>query len=160
MPKGQAPKLYGAIVNVPVDANKTHSLLPNTDNIIMVKLKKIKGYVFFEPVRPERICELLTYFKYNNSLYSHIQIDEDNIMKLLVTNCTEEIPIALDGVHEGNGSKVNDTNIRDVEEIANPLQNYQLQASESLVVNDNIHEIAPWEGLLTKKINLPKTVKS
>ena len=25
-------------------------------------------------------------------------------MKLLVTDCTEEIPIALDGVHEGNQS--------------------------------------------------------
>ena len=40
MPKGQAPNLHGAIVNVPVDANKTDSLLPNAENIIMVKLKK------------------------------------------------------------------------------------------------------------------------
>ena len=40
MPKGQAPKLYGAIANVPVDTNKTYSLLPNTENIIMIKLKK------------------------------------------------------------------------------------------------------------------------
>ena len=46
-------------------------------------------------------------------------------MKLLVTDCTEEIHIALDGVHDGNGSKVNDTAIEDEEEIANPLQNYQ-----------------------------------
>ena len=42
MPKGQAPKLHGAIANVPVDANKTYSLLPNTENIIIVKLKKSK----------------------------------------------------------------------------------------------------------------------
>ena len=40
MPKGQAPKLHGAIVNVPVDANKEFSLLPSTENIIMVKLMK------------------------------------------------------------------------------------------------------------------------
>ena len=73
-------------------------------------------------------------------------------MKLLVTDCTEEIPIALHGVHKGNGSKVNDTTIEDEEAIANPLQNYQQQASESLAVNNNIHEIAPGEGLLTKKI--------
>ena len=32
-------------------------------------------------------------------------------MKLLVTDCTDEISKALDGVHEGNGSKVNDTTI-------------------------------------------------
>ena len=40
IPKGRTPKLYGVIVNVPVDANKKHSLLPNAENIIMVKLKK------------------------------------------------------------------------------------------------------------------------
>ena len=40
MSKGQAPKLHGAIVHVPVDANKRYSLLPNTENIIMVKLNK------------------------------------------------------------------------------------------------------------------------
>ena len=37
MSKGQAPKLHGAIVNVPVDANKTYSLLPNTENTIVLK---------------------------------------------------------------------------------------------------------------------------
>ena len=42
MPKGKAPKLHGAIINVPVDANKTRSLLPHAENIIMVKLKKKK----------------------------------------------------------------------------------------------------------------------
>ena len=40
MPKGQVPKLHGATVNVPVDANKTYNLLPNTESINMVKLKK------------------------------------------------------------------------------------------------------------------------
>lgn len=49
MPKGQAPKLHGAIVNLPFDANKTFSLLPSTENIIVVKLKKklsFKGHAF------------------------------------------------------------------------------------------------------------------
>ena len=116
--------------------------------------KSFKGHVFFEPVRREKICVALTYWKYNNPLYSDIQIDEDNIMKLLVTDCTEEIPIALAGVHEGNGPKVNDTTIKDEEEIANPLQNYQHQAIESLVVDNNTYEIAPGEGLLAKKNSL------
>ena len=81
-------------------------------------------------------------------------------MKLLVTDCTKEILIALDGVYEGNGSKVNDTTIEDEEEIANPLHNYQQQVSESLVVSNNIHEIASGEGLLRKKFYLMKTVNS
>ena len=53
-------------------------------------------------------------------------------MKLLLANCTEEIPTALDEVHEGNGSKVNDTAIEDEEEISNPIQNYQQQATKLL----------------------------
>ena len=81
-------------------------------------------------------------------------------MELLVIDCTEKIPIARGGVHEGNGPKVKDTTIEDEEESANPLQNYQQQESESLVVNNKIHEVAPWEVLWTKKIDLIKTVKS
>ena len=72
--------------------------------------------MFFEPVRPEKICEALTYLKYNN------------------------------------GSKINDITIGYEEEIANPLQNCQQQPSESLVVNNNIYEIAPGEGLLANKV--------
>ena len=41
MPEGQAPKLHGVIVNVPVDANKIYSLLPSDEKIIMVKMKKV-----------------------------------------------------------------------------------------------------------------------
>ena len=33
MPKGQSPKLQGAVINIPVDVNETFSKLPNCDNI-------------------------------------------------------------------------------------------------------------------------------
>ena len=49
-------------------------------------------------------------------------------MKLLVTDRTEKVPIALDGANEVNGSKVN-TTTEDEEEIANPLRNCQQPAS-------------------------------
>ena len=101
---------------------------------------------FFEPVRPEKICGALTYLQYNNPLCSDVQIDDDNW--------------TIDGVHESNGSKVNDSGVEDEEEIANPLQNYQQQERESLVVINNINEVASGEGLLTKKIYLIKTVKN
>ena len=48
--------------------------------------------------------------------------------------------------------QVIDTTIEDEQEIANLLQNYQQQASESLIVNNNIHQIVHGEGLLTKKV--------
>ena len=81
-------------------------------------------------------------------------------MNVLVTDCTEKIPIALNGAHVGNSSKVNATIIEDEEEITNPLQNYQEISSESLVINNNIHKIETGKGLLTKKLYLIKTVKS
>ena len=40
MPKGQSPKLQGAIVNIPVDANEAFNKLPSCNNIYLVELKK------------------------------------------------------------------------------------------------------------------------
>lgn len=45
------------------------------------------------------------------------------------------------------------------EEIENPLQKYQHSTKESLVVNSNIHEIAPREGFSTIKILCDQTMK-
>ena len=75
-------------------------------------------------------------------------------MKLLVTDCIEEIPISLDDVHD-NSTAWCTSNWHCYwgwRRIANLLQNYQQQASESLIVNNNIHEIVHGEGLLTKKV--------
>ena len=50
MPKGQTPKVKGAIVNVPVDANKTYRQLPYCEDIILLMLKMkllFAGHVFF-----------------------------------------------------------------------------------------------------------------
>ena len=44
MPKGQSPQLHDAVVNVPVDVNKTCNLLPSTEHVIMVRLKKKRSF--------------------------------------------------------------------------------------------------------------------
>lgn len=62
MPKGQ---LKGAVVNVPVDVNKTYKQLPRSEEIILLKLKKklaFKGHVFFESFRPEKVRDALLYY--------------------------------------------------------------------------------------------------
>ena len=58
MLKSQAPKPYGVIINVPVDVNKIHSLLPNAENVIMVKLKKksFKSHVFLSRSSWKDLC--------------------------------------------------------------------------------------------------------
>ena len=59
MPKGQAPKLKGAICNVPLQADNVCNILPrgaDSNGIVMVKLKRklmYRGHVYFEAVRPD-----------------------------------------------------------------------------------------------------------
>ena len=61
MPKGQQPKIKGAICNVPVRADNVVESFPHgcdSGNIIFVKLKrklKFTDYVLFESVRPNLI---------------------------------------------------------------------------------------------------------
>ena len=40
MHKGQASKLYGALVKILVDPNKTYNLFPSDENIIMINPNK------------------------------------------------------------------------------------------------------------------------
>ena len=57
MPKGQSPKLKGAICNVPIETESVCTTLPrgpDSNEIIMVKLKRklvYNGHVYFEAVR-------------------------------------------------------------------------------------------------------------
>ena len=68
-PKGQIPKISGAICNIPVSVEDTCSLLPRDSNlsgIILVKLKKklsFAGHFYFELVDPRRIDNALIYLK-------------------------------------------------------------------------------------------------
>ena len=78
MSKGQAPKMTGTICNVPVDSTDTASSLPliaDQNGIVLVKLKRkleYGGHVYFEPVRPQFINDLLHYLKINNqSIYQY-----------------------------------------------------------------------------------------
>ena len=60
MPKKQGPKLQGAVVNIPVDLNKTFNKLPSCVNVYLVKLRKkllFKGYVFFRQLIQKRLEE-------------------------------------------------------------------------------------------------------
>ena len=75
MPKGQSPKLKGALCNIPVEHVDVGSLLPRTtdsNGLVIVKLMKkleCKGHVLFEPVRTRFIVDLLSYLKRVNYLY-------------------------------------------------------------------------------------------
>lgn len=69
-----------------------------------------------------------------------------------MTDFIEDIPITLEeGNRHENQSAETENSLEDQGKIGKPLQNYQKSTSESPVVNNNIHEIAPGEDFSTKK---------
>ena len=104
MPKGQSPKIKGAICNVPVDTVDISGTLPrqaDSNGLIIVKLKRkleYRGHVYFESVRPNIINRLLQYLKLNNQLYADIEIDISHVPSNFVEmlDFDDEIPMEID----------------------------------------------------------------
>ena len=119
MPKGRQRKIKGAICNVPVECEQTCNILPRPSErsgIIMLKLKRklqFRGYVYYEPVRPELIFSALQWLKINNPLYADIEIDIENSYQYLSSiqhNTSDENNDGMDDDDESNESVVNDIN--------------------------------------------------
>ena len=73
MPKGQPPKIKGSVCNMPVKIMNVSALLPrqaNSNGLVIIKLKRkeYRGHVYFEPVRPDIVLRLLTFFTAKNNL--------------------------------------------------------------------------------------------
>ena len=72
--KGEFVKIKGSICNIPIEAANICNVLPrpaNSDRLIVVKLKRgleYRGYVYFEPVRPNIIYQAPNYLKTINSM--------------------------------------------------------------------------------------------
>ena len=147
MPKGQAPKLKGAICNVQLEADDVCNILPrgaDSNGIIMVKLKRklmYRGHVYFEPVRPDVVRNVLQYLKQNNYFYHDIVID--------TTHMSEELLSLQDP--QDNSAPTDETD--NLEEQDNPLDNCSVGANEialisvvpSQIDNENV-TIAPCQG--------------
>ena len=97
VPKGQSPKVKGAICNIHVQTDDLVHTLPrgaDINGLIMVKLKKkliYRGHAFFEPVRPNIVQRVLEYLKENNPLYTDVTILKESLLNYCLlkysTNC-------------------------------------------------------------------------
>ena len=65
MPKGQQPKIKGAICNIPISVVKTSECLPqgmDINGLVFVQLKRktsFHGHILFESVRPDLVLSAL-----------------------------------------------------------------------------------------------------
>ena len=80
--KGEFAKIKGSICNVPTETSNICNILPrpaDANGLIVVKSKrdlKYRGYVYFEPICPNVICQALNYLKTHNKFYEDISISE------------------------------------------------------------------------------------
>ena len=167
MSKGQAPKMKGAICNVPINAADICNVLPrgmDNNGVVRVTLKKkmsFKSNVYFQPVRPNFINEILLFLKNSNPLYSDIEIQLDAIPSFWINTINnndsnsdeDEEDNEIDFVNESTSSK-NEIEAGPEEEDPNPLDNFRVSASETAfvpelsyqVVDDSNITIAPGEN--------------
>ena len=155
MPKGQQPKIKGAICNIPVQTNAITNCLPrkSDDEIILVKLKRkmiFRGHVYFESVRPDFVEAALNFLKHSNPFYSDVLINIDNITSDLLSLSDidamiekDEYLLTIENPDEENSSD---------NEAVNPLDNERINCDEMCAIpniyNDDSStlEIAPGEN--------------
>ena len=174
MPKGQMPKIKGAICNIPIDVAQINKVLPagsDSNGLISVKLKRklcYNGHVYFEPVRPEAVKSALQYLKLNNNLYHDIVIAIDDIPSELLSHpdetselneceyiekANENIEEASENIEEANDENVEEANDENIEEQESPLDKMRVASNETLLIShipcvqdeENV-TIAPGEG--------------
>ena len=115
MPKGQSPKIRGAICNVPINSDEICNVLPrgmDNNGIVQVYLKKklkCKSHVYFEAVPPEHLHNVLCFLKHENPLYSDIEIIMSNIPSELTNmDSNDDNNITLTFVNEADTRIIND----------------------------------------------------
>ena len=172
MSKGQAPKMKGAICNVPINAADICDVLPrgmDNNGVVRVALKKrmcFKSNVYFQPVRPSFINEILLYLKNVNPLYSHIDIQIDAIPPFWINTINNndsnneednevDFVVNKDSTENKTQNPEKKSQMDDLEEEdPNPLDDFRLSASETAfvpelsyeVVDDSNITIAPGEN--------------
>ena len=91
MPKGQQPKIKGAICNISILVEAVNNCLPqgtDSNGLLFVKPKRkliYRGIVLFENVRPDVVRDALQYLRNSNPFYSDILIRIDNISTELLS---------------------------------------------------------------------------
>ena len=143
MPKGQFPKLKGAICNIPIDTSHITNVLSHgadSSGLIMINLKlklSFRGHICFSPFSPGSVYLALSYLKVKNPYCKDITIDIGTLLSDL-TDLVDQSEV--DCPCPSNT----------LEEVENPQHQYQYNPQESLLIPDipSLEEIsiAPGEG--------------
>ena len=132
--KGEFCKIKVSICNIPIEAANICNILPRpavSNGLNVVKLKrdlKYSGHVYFEPVRPHIVYQVLTYLKSYNKF-----CDDISIAKGL---SSEEM---FDGnVSDGKEmtENINDRSESKFASVEDPLNMYRTASNEITLVSE------------------------
>ena len=159
--------MKGVVCNVPIEDEDVSSLLPraaDSNGIVIVKLKRkleYLGHMYFEPVRPQFIFDLLNYLRQHNNLYTDITINTENISNNMSTltdpnNDLDELIQELIYSINTPISIVLEKQHSELEFTENPLGQFRTPANETCLISksplqDNeCLNVAPGEGKKNK----------
>ena len=134
--KGEFAKIKGSICNVPTETSNICNILPrpaDANGLIVVKSKrdlKYRGYVYFEPICRNVICQALNYLKTHNKFYEDISISEGLSSKEMINfSGIDKHQDATESIH----TKVisNETEYGSVED---PLSMHRTGSNETALV--------------------------
>ena len=132
MPKGNFPKLYDSICNVPIDTVDISDEFPggaDSNDLVIIKLK--------EAVWSELLNEALMYLKKKNPLYTDVSVDIGNIPDNFLSFANDDIQGTI-------------ATAEDLVEIENPLDVHRFNTQETLFVQNLLTReeisIAPGDG--------------
>ena len=135
--KGEYVK-KGSISNIRIETAKICNTLTrpvDSSGLIVVKLKrdvKYKGYVYFEPVRPNFIYQALNHLKTHNKFYEVISISDGLSSKEMINfSCFDKQENATESIHKKIIS--NETKYGSVED---PLSTHKTGANETALVSE------------------------
>ena len=150
MPKGQFPKIKGAICNIPVDTTSVCNTLPRdiaNNNILFVQLKRklsFKFPVISEQVRPEKLNQVLSILCKINHLYKNVVIG---------STTTNQNPCQIDFNVERTEKSVNSITFVDddsVKIVEKMLTSEEYDSDITFVHDDSVKTIHPFENFVKK----------
>ena len=145
--KSEFSKIKGSICNIRIEAANICNILPRptvSNGLVIVKLKrdlKYSGYIYFRPVCPHIICQVLAYLKLHNKFYQDISITNGLSSEDILRFC--DINVDVQGENQCSwksiihGEGISDTdNERGYASVQDPLNLHRTVSNEATLISE------------------------
>ena len=151
--KGEFSKIKGSICNIPIEVANVCNILPRpsvSNGLIVVKLKrdlKYRGHVYFEPVCPHVIYQVLIYLKSHNKFYEDISLAKGLSNEDMLT--FSDFVEMLGETQKGTAESIENVNESEKEyaSVEDPLDMHRTASNETTLIS-NIPNIVSNQNII------------